>query len=99
MTASILKQDPNTRRFQRTLIYFDTDIQYANFWQWLEEGCRKPVLRVCPEPSLAMGLNPTWCSLLFSWCSELEAAHIKCCTRSLLVSVLPAPLSPPITQH
>ena len=31
MTASILKQDPNTKRFKRTLIYFDTDTQYANF--------------------------------------------------------------------
>ena len=25
MTASVLKQDPNTKRFKRTLIYFDTD--------------------------------------------------------------------------
>ena len=24
MTASVLKQDPNTKRFKRTLIYFDT---------------------------------------------------------------------------
>ena len=31
MTASVLKQDPNTERFKRTLIYFDTDTQYANF--------------------------------------------------------------------
>ena len=25
MTASVLKQDPNTKRFKRTLIYFNTD--------------------------------------------------------------------------
>ena len=31
MTASVLKQDPNTKRFKRTLIYFNTDTQYANF--------------------------------------------------------------------
>ena len=31
MTASVLKQDPNTKRFKRTLINFDTDTQYANF--------------------------------------------------------------------
>ena len=30
MTASVLKQDPNTKRFKRTLIYFDTDTRYAN---------------------------------------------------------------------
>ena len=30
MTASVLKQDKNTKRFKRTLIYFDTDAQYAN---------------------------------------------------------------------
>ena len=32
MTASVLQQDPSTNRFKRTLIYFDTDTQYANFW-------------------------------------------------------------------
>ena len=31
MTVSVLKQDPNTKRFKRTLIYFNTDTQYANF--------------------------------------------------------------------
>ena len=31
MTASVLKQNPNTKRFKRTLIYFYTDTQYANF--------------------------------------------------------------------
>ena len=31
MTASILKQDPNTKRFNRTLIYYDTDTQYTHF--------------------------------------------------------------------
>ena len=31
MTASILKQDPYTKRFQWMLIYFDMDTQYANF--------------------------------------------------------------------
>ena len=30
MTASVLKQDPNTKRFKRMLIYFNTDTQYAN---------------------------------------------------------------------
>ena len=29
MTAHILKQDPNTKGFKRTLIYYDMDIQYA----------------------------------------------------------------------
>ena len=29
MIASVLKQDPNTNRFKRTLIYFDSDTQYA----------------------------------------------------------------------
>ena len=32
MTASVLKQDPNTKLFNRTLSYFNTDTQYANFW-------------------------------------------------------------------
>ena len=31
MTASVLKQDPNTKSFKRTLIYFNTDTQYADF--------------------------------------------------------------------
>ena len=31
MTASTLKQDLNTKRFKRTLIYFNTDTQYAHF--------------------------------------------------------------------
>ena len=31
MTASVLKQDPNTKRFKRTLIYYDTDTQSTNF--------------------------------------------------------------------
>ena len=33
MTASTLKQDPNTKRFKQTLIYFNTDTltQYAHF--------------------------------------------------------------------
>ena len=30
MTASVLKQDPNRKRFRQTLIYFNTDTQYAN---------------------------------------------------------------------
>ena len=28
MTASVLKQDPNTKRFKRTLVYLNTDTQY-----------------------------------------------------------------------
>ena len=31
MTASVLKQDPNTKRFKRTLLYFNTDTQYEIF--------------------------------------------------------------------
>ena len=31
MTASVLKQDPNTKKFKQTLIYFNTDTQYENF--------------------------------------------------------------------
>ena len=31
MTASILQQNSNPKRFKRTLIYFDTDTQYAHF--------------------------------------------------------------------
>ena len=31
MTVSFLKQDPNTKRFKRTLIYFNTNTQYATF--------------------------------------------------------------------
>ena len=31
MTASVLKQDPNTKRFKRTLIYVSMDTQYACF--------------------------------------------------------------------
>ena len=30
MTASIRKQDLKTKRFKRTLIYFNTDAQYAH---------------------------------------------------------------------
>ena len=32
MTASVLKQDQSTKRFKRTLIYFNTDTQCAHFW-------------------------------------------------------------------
>ena len=32
MTAGVLKQDPNTKWFKGTLIYYDTDTQYAFFW-------------------------------------------------------------------
>ena len=32
MTASVLKQDPNIKRFTQMLIYFNTDTQYAHFW-------------------------------------------------------------------
>ena len=31
MTASVLKQDPSTKRFKRTLIYFDTDTHMQIF--------------------------------------------------------------------
>ena len=31
MTASVLKQDPNTKRFKQTLIYWDTATHNANF--------------------------------------------------------------------
>ena len=31
MTASVLKQDSNTKRFKRTLIYLNTDTQYTHF--------------------------------------------------------------------
>ena len=31
MTTSVLNGDPNTKRFKRTLIYYDTDTQYGNF--------------------------------------------------------------------
>ena len=31
MTASVLKQDANIKKFKRTLIYFNTDTQYAHF--------------------------------------------------------------------
>ena len=31
MTAGVLKPDPNTERFKRTLIYYDRVTQYANF--------------------------------------------------------------------
>ena len=30
-TASVLKEDPNTKRFKRTLISFNTDTQHAIF--------------------------------------------------------------------
>ena len=57
MTASILKQDPNTKRFKPTLIYFNTDTQYANFSLsvglsvvlWLDKGdFPENVHTVCP---------------------------------------------------
>ena len=32
MTASILKKDPNTKRFKRIPFYYDTDTQHAHFW-------------------------------------------------------------------
>ena len=31
MTASVPKQDPNTKRVKRTLIYFNTGTQYTHF--------------------------------------------------------------------
>ena len=31
MTASILQQNSNPKRFKRTLIYFDADRQYVHF--------------------------------------------------------------------
>ena len=30
-SLTITREDPNTKRFKRTLIYYDTDTQYANF--------------------------------------------------------------------
>ena len=30
-TTTTNKQDPNTKRFKRTLLYFNTDTHYANF--------------------------------------------------------------------
>ena len=33
MTAGVLKQDPNTKRFKRTLVYFNTGTQYANMYR------------------------------------------------------------------
>ena len=33
MTASILKQDPDTKRFKQTLVYFNMDTQYAYFFE------------------------------------------------------------------
>ena len=32
MTATILKQDPNTKKFKQMLIYFNTDTKYAKLW-------------------------------------------------------------------
>ena len=29
--TGFVEQDPNTKRFKRTLIYFNTDTQYAHF--------------------------------------------------------------------
>ena len=42
MTASILKQDPNTqKKFKRTLIYFNTDTQYnANNLPSIEQAVK-----------------------------------------------------------
>ena len=31
MTASVLRQDPNTKRFKQTPGYFNTDTQYVTF--------------------------------------------------------------------
>ena len=37
--------DPNTKRFKRTLIYYDTDTQYANFRGNLLSRSYKTTLR------------------------------------------------------
>ena len=56
MSASILKQDPNTKRFKRTLIYFDNDTvcKFLGksplwlFYVWLDKGDFPPNLHtVC----------------------------------------------------
>ena len=45
MTAIVLKQDPNTKRFKRTLIYYDTVFIIL----WLDEGDFPQNLHVvCP---------------------------------------------------
>ena len=64
MTASVLKQAPNTKRFKRTLIYLNTDTQYAHFRLsvvlWLDKGdFPENVHTVCPF------YTSTVCPILF----------------------------------
>ena len=35
MTASVLKQAPNAKRFKRTLVYLNTGTQYANMYRMM----------------------------------------------------------------
>ena len=57
MTASILKQDPNTKRFKRMIIYFDTDKACFghDIWSWL-----------CQNQDLEVAKNMTVSAAIFS---------------------------------
>jgi len=59
MTASVLKQDPNTKRFKRTLIYFDTHTQYIQIFD--EIPFVKPQNDTCNKIKSVFALiQPSW---------------------------------------
>ena len=70
MIANVLKQDLNTKRFKRTLIYFNTDTQYTNcrgnplykksslfFLSFFKKQFTVFVARVCQEGKIKQRLN------------------------------------------
>ena len=74
MTTSILKQDPNTKRFKWTLIYFDMDTQYAHFQGSCFQSCVNQTLAsfffffslflsfwTCISPRYILALMSSYC--------------------------------------
>ena len=61
MTPSVLKQDPNTKKFKRTLIYFNTDMptvfQAPNKLQKLNHGLWRYILNGCKQASESWTLS------------------------------------------
>ena len=71
MTASVLKQDPNTKRFKRTLIYFNTDTQYGNFRGNRLYQATKRYLNTLPSTEQAVKTQPKQDIFFFHFSSFL----------------------------
>ena len=71
MTAILLKQNPNTKRFKQTLICFDRDTQYAHF----QGSClfQSSVNQTLTSLSLSLNLYFTEVYILALMCAHTHA--------------------------